>query len=297
MKKTLFSIIFLFLPLMICAQDEAHIQREIDELHKPTKFVNDSVAKLMKECEAQIKICNDSVLIKKLNTRLDDLWNIYDSNLRTQVQNDLDFARRNPNSLLALKLIRTRLPRQEGMEFYETYESVFQNFSDEVKASEEAKEMAEKLSYFKQSKIGSIAPEFTVKDSNGKQLSLSDFKGKKYILLEFWASFCGPCREEFSYMKELYGKYNQMGFEIISITKDQDLDKWKNAIAKDKIAIWSQVSTLENDDSVEKKYFVSGIPHKVLIDKNGVIIGKWKGGGEKNKNELQQILAEIFGEK
>lgn len=88
-----------------------------------------------------------------------------------------------------------------------------------------------------------------------------------------------------------------MGFEIISITKDQDLDKWKNAIAKEKIAIWKQISTLENDDSIEKKYFVSGIPHKVLIDKNGVIIGKWKGGGEKNKNELQQILAEIFDKK
>ncbi|MNS14273.1 hypothetical protein D3C72_458880 [compost metagenome] len=176
MKKTLLSIIFLFLPFMIQAQDEARVQKEIDELHKPTQFANDSVAKLMKECEAQIKICNDSVLIKKLNTRLDDLWNIYDSNLRTQVQNDLDFARRNPNSLLALRLIRSRLPRQEGMEFYETYESVFQNFSDEIKASEEGKEMAEKLNYFKQSKVGSIAPEFTVIDSNGKQLSLSDFK-------------------------------------------------------------------------------------------------------------------------
>ncbi|MNX77101.1 hypothetical protein D3C86_1086250 [compost metagenome] len=62
------------------------------------------------------------------------------------------------------------------MEFYQTYESVFQNFSDEIKASEEGKEMAEKLNYFKQSKVGSIAPEFTVIDSNGKQLSLSDFK-------------------------------------------------------------------------------------------------------------------------
>jgi peroxiredoxin len=225
---------------------------------------------------------------------LDDLWNIYDSNLRTQVQNDLDFARLHPNSLLALKLIRSRLTRQEGMKFYETYESVFQNFSDEVKASEEAKEMAGKLSYFKQSKIGSIAPEFTVKDSNGKQLSLGDFKGKKYILLDFWASWCGPCVEEFPYVKDLYKKYNADGFEIINISRDENLDNWKKSILKFKIESWSQVSTLENDDSVEKKYFVSGIPHKVLIDKNGVIIGKWKGGGEKNKNELQQILAEIF---
>lgn len=297
MKKTLPSIIFLFLPFMIQAQDEARVQKEIDELHKPTQFVNDSVAKLMKECEAQIKICNDSVLIKKLNTRLDDLWNIYDSNLRTQVQNDLDFARRNPNSLIALKLIRTRLPRQEGMGFYETYESVFQNFSDEVKASEEAKEMAEKLSYFKQSKIGSIAPEFTVKDSNGKQLSLSDFKGKKYILLDFWASWCGPCVEEFPYVKDLYKKYNADGFEIINISKDENLDNWKKSILKFKIESWRHFSIEGNNTSVIKDYFVSGIPHKVLIDKKGVIIGKWKGGGEKNKNELQQILAEIFGEK
>ena len=128
-------------------------------------------------------------------------------------------------------------------------------------------------------------------------MSLSDFKGKKYVLLDFWASWCGPCVEEFPYVKDLYKKYNADGFEIINISKDENLDNWKKSILKFKIESWRHFSIEENNTSVIKDYFVSGIPHKVLIDRNGVIIGKWKGGGENNKLDLQRLLAEIFDKK
>ena len=297
MKNIKFIIILflLFTKTFGQTKDETIIKKEIEQLHKKTEIVRDSVSKLMAKYNNQIKIStNDTLLISKLNLKLDNLWNVYDENLRTEVKNDLEFAKLNPNSLLALKLIRSRLTRQEGMNFYETYESVFNNFSAKIKESEEGKEMDEKLQEFKQSKIGSIAPEFIAKDINGITLSSKDYIGEKYVLIDFWASWCGPCREELPYIKELYEKYSYKGFEIISVSKDEDLTKWKNAISKEKIEIWKQISTLENDNSIEKKYFVSGIPHKILIDKNGIIIGKWKGSGEKNKIELQQILNEIF---
>lgn len=278
--------------------DETFINKEIQQLHKKTEIIRDSVFKLITECNNQIKLSTNDVLLNtKFNLKLEDIWDIYDENLRTEVKNDLKFALQNPNSLLALKLIRSRLTRQEGMSFYDTYESVFNNFSSKIKESEEGKEMGEKMKEFKQSKIGSLAPDFIAKDIDGNIFSLKDYNGKKYVLIDFWASWCGPCREELPYIKELHKKYIDKGFEIISISKDVDLAKWKNAILKEKIEIWKQISTLENDNSIEKKYFVSGIPHKILIDKNGVIIGKWKGSGEKNKIELQQILNEIFENK
>jgi thiol-disulfide isomerase/thioredoxin len=124
---------------------------------------------------------------------------------------------------------------------------------------------------------------------------LDDFKGKKYVLIDFWASFCAPCREELPYIKDLYKKYAKEDFEIISISRDEDLLKWKNAIQKEDIEMWKQFSIAQNNSSVEKDYFVNGIPHKVLIDKNGIIIGKWKAGGELNKKSLQAQLKNIFG--
>ena len=300
MKSIKFIIAFslIFTNTFGQTNEENSIKNKIEQLHKKTEIIRDSISKLMTECNNQIKnSTNDTVLIAKLNLKLDDLWNIYDENLRTEVKNDLNFAKLYPDSLTALKLIYSRISRQEGMSFYEVYESVFNNFSDAVKLSQEGKEMSEKLKEFKQSKVGSIAPKFIVKDINGITLSLEDFKNKKYVLIDFWASWCGPCREELPYIKELYEKYGQKDFEIISISKDEDLTRWKNAIQKEGIGIWKQISILENDNSIEKKYFVYGIPHKILIDKNGNIIGKWKGSGEKNKKELQKILKEVFEKK
>lgn len=300
MKNIKYIILFFLLHLKISGQnkDEIIIKNEIEKLHKRTEVIRDSISKLITECNNQIKTStNDTLLINKLILKLDNLWYVYDESLKTEVKCDLEFAMLNPNSKLALKLIRSRLTRQEGMSFYESYETVFNNFSTKIKESIEGKEMLEKLNNFKQSKIGSLAPEFIAKDINGNTLSLKDYVNKKYVLIDFWASWCEPCREELPYIKELYNKYSQKDFEIISISKDEDLNNLGNAIHKEKIDIWKQISILENDNSILEKYFVTGIPHKILIDRKGIIIGKWKGSGEKNKKELQHILFEIFKDK
>lgn len=292
--RIFFLLLSFFTSPFIIAQNETSIEKEILELHKPTQKIQDSIVKLQKQCNLKIEAEIDSVKKNQLVLRLDSLENLKDQNAINQLKLDFDFARKHPNSLSALHLIKVSVGRFIGMNFYDTFVEVYQNFSIEVKNSEEGKEMSERLKYFNQSKVGSIAPAFTLKDIDGKTVSLSDFKGKKYVLIDFWASWCGPCLEELPYIKELYKKYNQQGFEIISVTQDVKSDLWKNAIAKEKIESWKHLSSVENKTTILKDYFVFGIPHKVLIDKNGIIIGKWKGSGENNKHDLQQLLKSVF---
>ena len=298
--KKIFLHIALFFSL-VCfsqkeqlAQNEANIQKELDNLHTNTRKINDSIRKLMKECNNQIKLEKDSITKSKLELRFDELFDILDLNDIAELKTNLDYVKQHPFSLYCLELVQRQISRQPGKNFYDDFEEVYANASPEVRNSDSGKKMAEQLKYFKQSKVGSPAPDFTVKDIESKQLSLNDYKEKQYVLIDFWASWCAPCREELPYIKELYRKYGKDGFEIISITEDKDLEAWKNAILKEKIDSWRHFSIIENNDSLLKDYFVNGIPHKILIDKNGKIIGKWKGGGEKNKQDLQFLLAEIF---
>ena len=110
----------------------------------------------------------------------------------------------------------------------------------------------------------------------------------------FWASWCGPCRGELPYIKDLYNQYKDLGFEIVSISRDTNLENWRTAILKEGIQNWEHFSVIENNSTVENEYFVYGIPHKVLIDKDGIIIGKWKGSGELNRKSLENQLKQIF---
>ncbi|MEN2487238.1 TlpA disulfide reductase family protein [Flavobacterium sp. B11] len=296
MKKInlLFLLFTFFVSYSSFAQDETTIEKEILELHKPTKKVRDSIIKLQKEVYLKIEFEKDSIIKNQLKLRLDELENAKDQNDIEELKLDFVFAKNHPNSYRALQLIRVPVNRFIGMNFYDTFVEVFENFTPEIKNSEKGQEMSEKLKYFKQSKIGSQAPDFNLKDINNNAISLADFKNKQYILIDFWASWCAPCREELPYIKELYKNYKSLGFEIISITRDENLDAWKKAIIKDKIGSWKHISILENNSSIDKDYFVNGIPHKVLIDKNGIIIGKWKGSGESNKHDLQKLLKSIF---
>lgn len=279
---------------MSFAQDETAREKEILELHKPTKKIHDSIVKLKIETDSKIKIEKDSVVKNQLRLRADDLINLIDQNGINQLKVDFDYARKNPNSYTSLRLMRMNINRFVGMNFYDTYAEIFEKFTPEIKNSEKGLDMSQKLKYFKQSKVGSIAPEFTLQDIDGKTISLSDFKNKKYVLIDFWASWCGPCREELPYIKDLYVKYKDQGFEIISIAKDDKSDLWKKAIEKEQIEYWKHIFITENERKIITEYFVNGIPHKVLIDKNGIIIGKWKGSGENNKHDLQKLVKSIF---
>lgn len=118
---------------------------------------------------------------------------------------------------------------------------------------------------------GKMAPEFSLPTPDGKKnLSIKDYRGK-YLLIDFWASWCGPCRKAIPHVKEVYEKYNKNGLEVLSVSVDKDDKAWRKAMAEENMP-WDQVCAPNSGKEVMKDYQFSGIPHLVLIDKQGKII-------------------------
>ncbi len=150
----------------------------------------------------------------------------------------------------------------------------------------ELKKIADRL---RVTEIGSVAPDFTQNTPEGNPFSFSSLKGK-IVMVDFWASWCQPCRRENPNVVALYNQYKDKGFEILGVSLDKDKDSWLKAIADDKLT-WHHVSDLkywQNDVAI--KYGVQSIPFTLLLDKEGKIIGKNLRG-----EALGKKLQELFG--
>jgi peroxiredoxin len=145
-----------------------------------------------------------------------------------------------------------------------------------------------KLVRMKSTVAGGEAPDFTMDQPDGTPLSLQDFRGK-VTLIDFWASWCGPCRRENPNVVKMYEEYHDKGFEILGVSLDKSKDKWLAAIEKDGLT-WKHVSDLKGwQNEVAKIYGVRSIPHTVLVDEEGKIIARGLRGAR-----LEQELAKIF---
>ncbi len=136
--------------------------------------------------------------------------------------------------------------------------------------------------------LGGQAPNFVQKSPEGEEINLSDFRGK-VLLVDFWASWCGPCRRENPHVVSLYKKYRDQGFEILGVSLDNNKDRWLKAIATDKLE-WKHVSDLKGwKNEVAKMYNITAIPHTILLDEEGKIIARNLRG-----HSLEQKLEELF---
>ena len=136
--------------------------------------------------------------------------------------------------------------------------------------------------------IGKSAPELSLPDIRGKKINLSSFKGK-YVLVDFWASWCVPCRHENPNVVQAYNKYKNKNFTILGVSLDKEKEDWLNAVEHDKLT-WTQLSDLQEWNSLAVTTFnFNSIPFNVLIDPGGKIIGQGLRGPQ-----LEQKLAEVL---
>jgi thiol-disulfide isomerase/thioredoxin len=240
----------------------------------------------------QLKSVKDTTVQNEINLKIEELDRVSKINNDKEIQLELDFIDKHPSSFLTFDLLKFRIKR--GDLNYEIVKAKFDSLSSEIQNGLAGIEFNIFLQKIKESSIGGLAPDFEGKDVNAKPIKLSSFRNNKYVLLDFWASWCAPCREEFPFLKKMYSKYKEKGFEIINVSRDEKLESWRNAILKDKIGEWKHFSTKENSSAIESIYIITGIPVKILINKEGLIVGKWKGGGEENKIAIEKILTEIF---
>ncbi len=162
-------------------------------------------------------------------------------------------------------------------------EEMYAGFSEEVKNSIYGKKIRKKLGLWK----GKKAPEFSAKDADGKSYTLADLmKGNKYLLIDFWASWCVPCRKSIPEMKEFAKKYADKGLVIVSISRDSKAVAWKKALAEEQMTwvnLWDETGEIGN------LYGVDGIPSVFLLDSDGVVLFEKLYGAAVGTN-LKKIL-------
>lgn len=207
-------------------------------------------------------------------------------------QEDMDkysksFVEKNPESFLSCLLLENFIGRQslEADKIVKLYNAM----SSDIKKTKSGIRVGEFVKGQTAVKIGMKAPDFSAPSPEGKKISLKESLGKVTII-DFWASWCGPCRAENPNVVALYNEFHAKGLNIIGVSLDKDADKWKEAIAKDKLS-WTHISNLKHwSEPIAKQYNVQSIPATFILDASGNIVAKNLRGAEL-KAKVVELLA------
>jgi peroxiredoxin len=221
---------------------------------------------------------NDTIGLKKLGV-------IFDSLKNDDIQKSLKYFKENKTSLLSL------FSFNRYTTFYADYAKVEEDFNllpNWAKSSPDGQNIIAKIIGAKSAQVGTKAKEFSQKSATGKDVSLKLYDGK-YILLDFWASWCSPCRKEHPNLIKIYDQFKDKNFDIISVSLDSEKDNWIKAITKDKL-IWTQISDLKGQQNdIAVLYGVQSVPANFLINSKGLIIGKNLSPEQLNE-KLKELL-------
>ncbi|MEY3565687.1 MAG: hypothetical protein RJA23_1857 [Bacteroidota bacterium] len=188
------------------------------------------------------------------------------------------------NSFASLAAIGLLNPQND----FQFIDALVTKLNDNYSGSPAILQMKQQLDELRALAVGQVAPDIVLPDPSGKSTKLSDLRGK-YVLIDFWAAWCKPCRQENPNVVRLYSQYNSKGFEVFGVSLDRSREDWIKAIADDQLN-WTQVSDLQYFNSAAAElYQIQAIPATYLIDPDGKIIAKDLRGPS-----LEAKLAELF---
>ena len=273
----------------------------LNDMVKPVYIKLDSIKEQRNIISDSIKNSkNDSSRLRyeKKAEELDKQW--------VKVREDLNstwlkFVLENPKSYVTASYLNM-LEANEAISL-DSLKTIFNELDKSIQDSKYGKYIKENIRKKENILPGKLAPDFKAIDINHETITLSQFKGKNVVLLEFWASWCTPCRKEIPYLKALYNKYNPKGFEVIAVTMDYNINAWLSAIKQDSIEMWYNIPATEKfsfaadlvtNDDIYKNYYVQAIPKRILIDKDGIIVGRWGGGLREDTEPFETKLEELL---
>lgn len=261
-------------------------------------FNNEQFAKYnLEQGKIQKKIVDyRKVNMEKMQTALKDKDSLTINALRdgfTNLQKELNeynitFSEKNPKAFISVLMLENMF-YQPDLDI-EKIKKIYNNLDKSIQATKPGKKIGEMIANHNAAEVGKKAPDFSGPTPDGKTVSLKEVLGKVTII-DFWASWCGPCRKENPNVVALYNEYHDKGLNIIGVSLDKEGngDKWKQAIEADKLT-WPQVSNLKYwNDPIAKKYNIQSIPATYILDANGIIVAK-DLRGEQLKAKVKELL-------
>ena len=297
-ESTLFRLDFMGYTSLDLILDKSDVDIFVDDSNSLFEFtVNGSDdTEILKSIEN--KITNYRSEIRELNINFVEASQNRDFELVNSIQSEFDFKKNqfelslkdylsSAKSSLAVLVTADYLDIEENLIFWET---IYNNYTEEFKDNSYFKNFENKLIKIKSISIGSVAPDIILNDTSGVPISLVSLRGK-YVLLDFWAAWCRPCREENPNIVENYNNYKSYGFDVYQVSLDRTKEDWIRGIKQDKLP-WINVSDLKYYQSeAAELYNVDRIPSAFLLDPDGKIIAKHTDLRGPN---LSRKLAEIF---